>query len=126
MRIWEYLQTQDDKTVVIICPDRNEAEATRIEVWEEVQKHTLLNRREETMFTSTTIHYGTNLVICTSPIMALLATRARTIDVLLFSVRITEDITKAVWSQLAQNLAQGSAGPDAIVAKYRRNSNNGN
>lgn len=119
MKIWEYLHTQDNKTVVIICPDRNEAEATRKEVGAEVNKHTLLARRTETMFTATTIHYGTNLVICTSILMSLLATKARTIDVLLFSVTMAEHTIKAVWSQLAQNMS-----PTAIIAKYRRNNGN--
>ena len=117
MNVWEYLQTQDNKVIVIICPNREAAEESCKEIKENVLQHTLLQNR--LLSTSTTLRYGTNRVICTSADMAPVAVLGWTIDVLLLCHDLRTRFDILTHQKIRHNLS-----PRAIIAKYRRNNGN--
>ncbi len=119
MNVWEYLQTQDNRIILIICPNREAAEESCKEIKENVTMHTLLNRRNEILSTRTTLHYGTNRVICTSVEMAHVAVLGWSIDVLLLCHDLRTRFDILTHQKIRHNLS-----PRAIIAKYRRNNGN--
>jgi hypothetical protein len=115
MKIWEYLQSERNKNIVVMCPDRNEAEKTKKEIYDTVKRHTLLNRRHEITFTYTNVYYRTNKLFCVSYAMSEIALRGTSVNVMLLSESLTRWQKIVITERFTAHLV-----PNAIVASYRR------
>jgi hypothetical protein len=88
--IWRYLQTQDEKCVVVICEDGDQAENIILEVRDKLKRHSIQNDHRLIGFTRNSLVFGTNKLMCVQSGMMGCGLKGYTIHLLLLHENLDE------------------------------------
>ena len=112
--IWRYLQTEENKNVVVICQHGDQAEIIIKDIADKVKRHSILNSKKLKGFTRNVLAYDTNKVLVFQ--FGVIEWRLRGYSIDLFLLH--EDLDH-FQKMKALNIAAPAMTADCIMGKYK-------
>ena len=111
--IWRYLQTEENKNVVVVCEHGDQAEQIIKDIVDKLKRHSITNDHRLVGYTRNTIKFGTNRVIVISHEMVELRLRGYSIDLFLEHENVYNDAYTAFNVEKIIHMREG-----CVVGKY--------